>query len=89
MIAQRETVAVGPQGLHLRPAADFVRRANTYRADITVVNLTRGLDRRASGRSLLQITALGVDQGHRVRIEAEGDDAEQAVAALAEMIERP
>jgi phosphocarrier protein FPr len=51
-----------------------------------VANLTRGGDRRASARSLLEITALGIDRGHLVRLTATGEDAEQAVKALSELI---
>jgi phosphotransferase system HPr (HPr) family protein len=74
-------------GLHLRPAARLVRLAAGYRAAVTVSNLTRGAPRKASARSLLEVTALGVDRGHRIRLEAGGDDAEEAVAALRALIE--
>ena len=73
-------------GLHLRPAAQFVRLAARYRAAIRVTNVTRGGGREANARSLLEVTALGVDRGHVVRVVARGDDAEEAVAALAALI---
>lgn len=73
-------------GLHLRPAAQFVRLAARYKATIRVTNVTRGGGREANARSLLEVTALGVDRGHRVRLIATGDDAEEAIAALAALI---
>lgn len=73
-------------GLHLRPAADFVRLAARYRSQVRVANLTRGGTRQANARSLLEITALGVDRGHLVRLTAIGEDAEEAVNALSELI---
>jgi phosphocarrier protein FPr len=73
-------------GLHLRPAADFVRLAARHRAKVRVVNLTRGGGREASARSLLELTALGIDNGHRIRLTAEGEDAEEAVRALADLV---
>ena len=72
-------------GLHLRPAADFVRLAARYRADVRVANLSRG-GREASARSLLAVTALGVNRGHTIRLSATGEDAADAVRALSELI---
>jgi len=85
--ARAEVVVEHEHGLHLRPAADFVRLAARYRADVRVGNLTRGGDRRANARSLLEVTALGVDRGHRIVLEAEGEEAEEAVAALRRLVE--
>ena len=73
-------------GLHLRPAADFVRLAAKYQSVVKVANLTRGGDREVSARSLLEVTALGINQGHTIRLHATGDDAEAAVEALADLI---
>jgi phosphotransferase system HPr (HPr) family protein len=73
-------------GLHLRPAADFVRLAARYRADVRVANLSRSGGRQANGRSLLEVTALGVDRGHTIRITARGEDAQEAVDALEGLI---
>lgn len=73
-------------GLHLRPAADFVRLAAKFDSGVKVMNLTRGGDRQANARSLLEVTALGINKGHTIRLAAAGDDAEAAVQALAELI---
>ena len=73
-------------GLHLRPAADFVRLAARYGARVEVANLTRGGGRRANARSLLEITALGIEQRHLIRLTAPGPDAEEAVQALSRLI---
>ncbi|MGO3885420.1 MAG: dihydroxyacetone kinase phosphoryl donor subunit DhaM, partial [Mycetocola sp.] len=69
-----DVVLVNPEGLHARPAADFVRLASTFDADITV----NGVD----ARSLLGIMALGLTQGRTVTISATGAEASQARAAL-------
>ena len=73
-------------GLHLRPAADFVRLAATFTSVVKVTNLTRGGSREANARSLLQVTALGINEGHTIRLDASGEDAEGAVTALTELI---
>ena len=84
--ASEELTVEQEHGLHLRPAADFVRLAARYRSRVDVANLTRGGARRADARSLLQITALGIDRGHLIRLTATGADAEEAVKALSELI---
>ncbi len=85
--AQTEVVVSYPHGLHLRPAARFVRLAASLELPVQVTNLTRDPERHASGRSLLALTGLGVDQGHRIRIEAEGEGASRAVAELRSLVE--
>jgi phosphocarrier protein FPr len=84
--ASAELTVENDHGLHLRPAADFVRLAARYRSQIRVVNLTRGGNRQANARSLLEVTALGVDRGHSIRLSAAGEDADEAVKALTELI---
>lgn len=84
--ASTELTVDHQHGLHLRPAADFVRLAARYRSEVRVANLTRGGGREANARSLLEVTALGVDRGHVVRLTARGEDAGEAVQALGELI---
>ncbi len=86
-MTQTEVVVPHPHGLHLRPATEFVKLAASLGATVQVTNLTRDPDRHASGRSLLALTALGIDQGHRIRIEADGEAASQAVAELRALVE--
>ena len=84
--ASSELIVEHEHGLHLRPAADFVRLAARYSSAVRVANLTRGGGREANARSLLEVTALGINRGHTIRLKASGDDAEAAVQALADLI---
>jgi phosphotransferase system HPr (HPr) family protein len=70
-------------GLHARPAAVFVQTAKQYASDIRV---THG-EREANAKSILTVLALGANQGAVITIRAEGEDAEQALAALAALVE--
>jgi phosphocarrier protein FPr len=74
-------------GLHARPAARFVQAAARFQADIQVTNLTAGRGP-VSAKSLNALATLGAVQDHRVRIQARGEQASQALATLAEMIEQ-
>ena len=76
-----------PSGLHARPAARFVKAATGFKSDIRVTNLTRDADKSAAAKSMLGVLGLGVSHGHAIRITAEGEDADEAVKALREMVE--
>jgi phosphotransferase system HPr (HPr) family protein len=68
--------------LHARPAADFVRTAMRFSADLWV-----GVgDREVDAKSLLSILALGAKAGTNLRLRAEGPDAADALAALASAV---
>jgi phosphocarrier protein HPr len=81
-VAERETT-VGPEaGLHARPAAQFVKTAKGFSSEIVVI---KG-EKQANAKSSLKIMTLGAKKGDTIVIRAEGDDAEEAVDALAELI---
>lgn len=68
--------------LHARPAADFVRTAMRFSADLWVAVGDREVD----AKSLLSILALGAKAGTNLRLRAEGPDAADALAALASAV---
>lgn len=84
-VAQREVVVSDkdPLGLHIRPAEQFVRLAMKFVSDIEVVRESLRVD----GKSIMHMLTLGAEPGAQLRLEARGDDAEQAVVALASFIE--
>ncbi len=85
-MAETEVEIRNPSGLHARPAAVFVRAAAGFGANVLVTNLSRADERTASAKSVLGVMGLAVARGHRIRIVAEGDDADDAVARLAELV---
>lgn len=72
-------------GMHARPAGRFVTVASRYESEIEVA---RG-DEWVSGRSVLSILSLAASHNTVLRVRATGHDAEQAVAALGEVLETP
>lgn len=81
-MVEKETT-VGPEaGLHARPAAQFVKTAKGYSAEITVI---KG-EREANAKSPLRVMTLAAKKGDGITIRAEGDDAQEAVDALVELI---
>ena len=78
-----EATVGGAHGLHARPATAFVELAKRFEADVIV----RHGPKTANGKSLASLLQLGAKGGARVRISAEGPDADAALAALKRLIE--
>ncbi|HHV58399.1 MAG TPA: HPr family phosphocarrier protein [Firmicutes bacterium] len=77
---QQQSVTLTNQlGLHARPAAAFVQKANQYRAAVRI----RAGEKEADAKSILSVLALGARQGSTVTLTADGPDEEQALAELA------
>ncbi|MFD1804922.1 fused PTS fructose transporter subunit IIA/HPr protein [Pasteurella oralis] len=73
-------------GLHYRPAALLVNHIKKYNASIAVQNLDNG-GQLISAKSLMKVTALGAQKGHRLRFVATGAQAKQALKEISELIE--
>jgi phosphocarrier protein HPr len=69
-------------GLHARPAAQFVQTAKRFNCDIKVAHEGR----EANAKSVLNVLTLGASQGAAITVWAEGEDADQALEALAALI---
>ena len=70
-------------GLHMRPAMQFVDVANQFDSDIMVSNDETVVD----GKSIMQMSMLAATCGTKLRIKAEGQDAERALEALRQLVE--
>ncbi len=68
--------------LHARPAAEFVRTAMAFDADL----LLAANGRSADAKSLLAVLALGATGGTELGLRAEGRDAGEAIDALTRRI---
>jgi phosphotransferase system HPr (HPr) family protein len=75
-----------PVGLHARPAARFVQTSSAYKSKITVSNLTKG-SAPVDAKSILMVLTLGVHQGYEIEIQADGEDENEALAALKALVE--
>jgi len=80
--AQREVRIINELGLHARPAAEFVKRANSFRSEIWVVKDGK----RYSAASLIDILRANLDCGATATLEAHGVDAEQALERLEKLL---
>ena len=71
------------KGLHTRPSTELVKCASSFKSDI---NLTYQ-DLTVNAKSLLGILMLAATKGSKILIEAEGDDAKEAIAAICKLSE--
>jgi phosphotransferase system HPr (HPr) family protein len=82
---KQQTVVVGcPHGVHVRIAAKAVRLAHGFDSAITV---RCGNCPKANACSVLELLALGAQQGMTLSIEAEGEDEGRAVDAMVDLFE--
>jgi phosphocarrier protein len=81
MIERKVTIA-NKTGIHARPASIFVKTATGFKSDITVYKGTA----KASAKSLINILALGLSKDVELTIAASGEDENEAVNALAELV---
>jgi phosphocarrier protein len=71
-------------GLHARPAAEFVKTANRFQAEIWV----RKQDLEVNGKSIMGMMMLAAEFGSEITIRAAGNDAAPAVRELVGLVER-
>ena len=79
----REIVIRNRLGLHARAAAQFVKTAERFRAEITV-----GVGRHTvNGKSIMGLLMLAASQGTALTLRAQGEDGSAALQALADLVE--
>jgi len=79
----REVRIRNEKGLHARPAALIANHASRFESEI---HLTVD-SREANAKSVLAVMSLAAVVGSLLRIRADGNDQEEAVATLAQLVE--
>jgi phosphocarrier protein HPr len=83
-VPERTVVIASRVGLHARPAAVFVKAAAEQPVRVTI---RKGDSVPVDAASILAVMTLGAEQGDEVTLAAEGDGAEEALEALAALLE--
>jgi phosphocarrier protein HPr len=81
---EKQVEITAENGLHTRPAAQFVKEAKGFDADITVTSNGKS----ASAKSLFKLQTLGLVKGTQVTISAEGPQGQQAVDHLVALMDQ-
>ncbi len=78
----KDVVVQNQVGLHARPATFFIQKANNFKSNIWVSKD----ERKVNAKSLLGVLSLGIIKGTTITIIAEGEDQEDAVETLIDLI---
>jgi phosphocarrier protein len=79
----REVTILNQFGIHARPAAMFVKAASRYDAEVFVERSGN----RVSGKSIMGLMTLEASKGTRLRLMAQGADADAMLAELVALVE--
>lgn len=71
-------------GVHARPAAQFVKTANSFEAEVVVEKDEEEVD----GKSIMGLMMLAAGNGSVLKITTEGSDADASLQALGALIAR-
>ena len=80
---ERSVQIANRNGLHARPAAEIVKAASKFRAEITIVRD----DLEVNGKSIMGVMMLAAEYGATISLRANGPDAQEALEAIATLIE--
>jgi phosphocarrier protein len=85
-VPERTVTIASRVGLHARPAAIFVKAASEQPVKVSIVKVGSGADP-VDASSILGIMTLGAEFGDEVLLSAEGEGANEALQALAALLE--
>jgi phosphocarrier protein HPr len=81
-MTERRVTVMNSHGIHARPAAEIVKTAAKFKANITIIR--DDLD--VNGKSIMGVMMLAAECGSEVVIRAEGEDEAAAIEALAALV---
>lgn len=81
--AESRVVIKNKMGLHARPSTQIATTASRFQADIRIVKDGQEVD----AKSVLELLMLAAECGSELVITADGDDAQEAAAAIAKLVD--
>lgn len=83
-MAKKEFTILNKLGIHARPAAQFVKMANRFEANVFVEKDGEEVD----GKSIMGLMMLAAGHGSVISVSSDGPDEDAAIEALGELIAR-
>lgn len=80
---EKEVTIINRLGLHARAAAKFVQTASRFEAEITISNKGKSVN----GKSIMGVMMLAAGKGSSLLINCDGEDENEAITALEELIQ--
>ena len=81
---KKEMVVTNKLGIHARPAAMFVKTANRFDCEVYVEKDGETVN----GKSIMGLMMLAAGPGSKIRVQAEGADAAQALTEIESLLKR-
>lgn len=81
-MVSKEVVVNNGTGLHARPATLLVKKASSFKSDVSI----EFNGKKANVKSLIGVLSLGVTKGAAITVLASGDDEALAVEEIANLI---
>ncbi|MDN5863269.1 MAG: HPr family phosphocarrier protein [Salinisphaera sp.] len=82
-MAERDLTIINRLGLHARAAAKLVQTASRFHCEIRIFKDGRAV----SGKSIMGVMMLAAARGARIRLQAQGEDADAALDALEALVQ--
>ncbi len=82
MILENEFTIVNKNGMHARPAAQFVKQASQFKCEV----LVEKDDEQVNGKSIMGLMMLAAAKGEKIKLVTQGIDAEVAMSTLGTLI---
>ena len=84
MLIEKEVEISNEIGLHVRPASMLVEAASKFESKIWIEKDGQ----EANGKSIMSLLLLSAEKGSKIKIKAEGSDAQEAVSTLVGIVEK-
>ncbi len=81
---EKQVTILNKYGLHVRPSTSLSQTAQRFDSQITLTLPDGGT---ADGKSLLDLLSLGIQGGTEITLTIDGEDEEEAMAAICELVE--
>ncbi|VYT72875.1 HPr family phosphocarrier protein [Clostridium tertium] len=81
-MVSKEVVVNNGTGLHARPATLLVKKASSFKSDVSI----EFNGKKANVKSLIGVLSLGVTKGAAITVSASGDDEALAVEEIVNLI---
>ncbi|HWQ80176.1 MAG TPA: HPr family phosphocarrier protein [Anaerovoracaceae bacterium] len=80
----KEITVKNKTGLHARPASEFVKTAGKFSSAISI----EFRDKKINAKSIVHVLSAGIAAGSTIILSAEGEDEQQAIETLADVIDK-
>lgn len=82
-MVSKEVVVNNGTGLHARPATLLVKKASSFKSDVSI----EFNGKKANVKSLIGVLSLGVTKGAKITVAASGDDEALAAEEIVKLIQ--